>query len=157
MTFLIGRREWCALPAFDLPYLKAKVDTGARTSALHATDITPFMRDGHEWVRFAVHPLRKSPEVVRWCEARVLRKKRVRSSNARTEERYMIATRLILGDRQADIELSLTCRRAMIYRMLLGRQALIACGAVVDPAQRVVLGMIKKATISAAYAPSLGR
>lgn len=119
----LGWEEWVALPELGLPALKAKVDTGARTSALHAFDIEPFgPNSGH--VRFAIHPIPGREDVTIACSAPVKDRREILSSNGEAEHRYIVETDLMLGDRRWPIEVSLTDRGAMSYRMLLGRQAL---------------------------------
>jgi ribosomal protein S6--L-glutamate ligase len=120
----LGWEEWVALPALGLPALRAKVDTGARTSALHAFDIEPFGPPHALHVRFTVEPVPGRPEVRVTCAAPVIDRRLVTSSNGESEHRFVIETELGLGDRRWPIEVSLTDRSAMTARMLLGRQAL---------------------------------
>lgn len=119
-----GWREWVALPKLGIDRIKAKLDTGARSSALHAYRIERFDRDGEPYVAFFVHPIqrRRKPEIR--CEAPLLDVRTVTSSNGQREDRYVIETSLKLGVRTWPIELTLTNRDEMSYRMLLGRQAL---------------------------------
>ncbi|MEM8554280.1 MAG: 30S ribosomal protein S6--L-glutamate ligase [Pseudomonadota bacterium] len=123
-TFRLGWEEWVGLPNLGLPALKAKVDTGARTSALHAFDIEPFGPVSQPRVRFGVHPIPGRDDVVIPCSAPVADRREVTSSNGETELRYVIATQIDIGGRSWPIEMTLTNRGAMAYRMLLGRQAL---------------------------------
>ena len=120
----LGWEEWVALPALGLPALKVKVDTGARTSALHAFDIEPFGPARAAHVRFAVHPIPGREDVTIACSAPIRDRREVMSSNGETEHRFVIETDLALGDRRWPIEVSLTDRGALSHRMLLGRQAL---------------------------------
>lgn len=130
----IGWREWVGLPEFDVSRIKAKVDTGARTSAIHAFRIRPFERDDEAWVSFELHPLQRDSADPIACEARVVDRRRIRSSNGRTEWRYVIRTPLEIGGRRWPIELTLAKRDEMGFRMLLGRTALRR-RVVIDPAK----------------------
>jgi ribosomal protein S6--L-glutamate ligase len=129
----LGWEEWVALPLLGLPAIKAKVDTGARTSALHAHFVEPFWLRRSRRVRFGVHPIPRRADIEVLCTAPVVDERMVTSSNGDREKRFVIATPIRIGDRQWDIEVTLTNRDAMSYRMLIGRQA-IAGGVLVDPA-----------------------
>lgn len=119
----IGWREWAALPELGVGAVKAKVDTGARSSALHAFAVERFRRRGRDWVRFAVHPVQRSavPEIR--AEAPLLGERRVRNSGGVEELRPVIRTDVVVGDARWPIELTLTSRDEMGFRMLLGRSA----------------------------------
>lgn len=121
---ILGWEEWVSLPGLSLPAIKAKVDTGARTSALHAVAIEPFGTDKNPQVRFIMHPDPADPTVEVVCSAKVLDRRTVTSSNGSTELRYIIAGNIKVGGKTWPIELSLTNRETMGYRMLLGRSAL---------------------------------
>ena len=131
--FILGWEEWVALPELRLPAIKAKVDTGARTSALHAYFVEPCGTSRKPMVRFGVHPIPRRSDVEVVCTASVVDRRHVASSNGERENRYVISTLLSIGSRQWPIEVTLTNRDTMSYRMLLGRQA-IAEGILVDPA-----------------------
>lgn len=131
LTF--GWEEWLSLPDLALPAIKAKVDTGARTSAIHALDIEPFGPIHRPRVRFVVQPLPYSSEVEVVCSADLVDRREVTSSNGDTELRFVISTPVVVAGRVYPIEVSLTNREGMAYRMLLGRQALEVMGAYVDP------------------------
>ncbi len=121
---IIGWREWCALPDLELPGILAKIDTGAKTSSLHAFRIKNFQRDGEDWLRFYVHPVQRHrlPEVV--CEARLADERTVTSSNGKSEYRPVIITRFKMGRLTFKTELTLSNRDDMGFRMLIGRRAL---------------------------------
>ncbi|SFI77717.1 30S ribosomal protein S6--L-glutamate ligase [Celeribacter neptunius] len=123
-AFALGWEEWAALPALGLPALKIKVDTGAKTSALHAFDIEPFGKADTPKVRFNIHPVPGREDITISCSADVVDRREVTSSNGETELRYVIATEITIGDRSWPIEITLTNRTNMAYRMLLGRQAI---------------------------------
>jgi hypothetical protein len=137
---LIGWREWIHLPdLLDGGWIKAKVDTGARTSALHAWDVERFDRDGAAWVRFSLHPRQHDDEHVVQAEARLVEEREVRSSNGEVEVRPVVETTLALGGERYVIELTLTKRDQMGFRMLLGRTGM-ARHLLVDPGSSYLLG-----------------
>jgi len=120
----IGWREWLALPDWGVEAIKAKIDTGARTSALHAFDIETFERDGVAQARFAIHPWQDSSSDVVVVEAPLLERRQVRSSSGTARERPVVLTTMELAGRREPIEVTLTRRDEMGFRMLIGRQAL---------------------------------
>ncbi|CAN5449266.1 ATP-dependent zinc protease [soil metagenome] len=122
--FLVGWREWLALPDLGIPGIKAKVDTGARTSALHTHDYTIFDGDRGECVRFHIHPLVRRPEIEITCEAPLLDRRQVKDSGGHPEDRPFIETTARIGRFEWKIQMSLTSREGMKFRMLLGRTAL---------------------------------
>lgn len=121
--FMLGWEEWVALPDLGLPSVKAKVDTGARTSALHADRIEAFGPASAPMVRFIVHPVPGREDILVTCSCLVAGRREVTSSNGDRETRFVVSTRVTIGEREWPIELTLTNRANMSYRMLLGRQA----------------------------------
>ena len=134
-----GWREWVGLPELGIDWLKAKIDTGARTSSLHAFDVVEFERDGEEWVRFTVHPWQDSIDDAVVHEARVHDRRAVRSSSGHTEHRIVITMPVRLVGRDVEAEITLTNRDEMGFRMLIGREALRQ-GFLVDPARSFLGG-----------------
>lgn len=121
---LIGRDEWCQLPQLNIPFIKAKVDTGAKTSALHAVNISPLKKSGGDYVAFQVYPLQGNNKIVVECEAPIVDERYITSSNGQRERRYVICTQLKLKEYEWEIELTLSNRDPLRYRMLLGREAI---------------------------------
>lgn len=136
---IIGSEEWCSFPDLDIPFIKARVDSGAKTSAIHATNIVPFSRNGEDWVKFDVNPLQNNTKLVRHCEAKLIDKRIVKSSSGYREQRYVIRTDLKIGSNSFVIEITLANRDSMGFRMLLGREAMVG-KMIVDPEEKYLLG-----------------
>ncbi len=136
---IVGSEEWCSFPALNIPAIKARIDSGAKTSALHAINIVPFDRDDEKWVKFDVNPLQNNGKTIIHCEAKVVDKRIVKSSSGTRESRFVIKTNINFGNSAWDIELTLTNRDSMGYRMLLGREAMSG-RILVDPEQHFLLG-----------------
>lgn len=135
----LGWREWVSLPELGVDDIKAKIDTGARTSALHAFHAKPFVKDGQQRIRFGVHPVQRHrhPDIL--CEAPLIGERIVISSNGQHELRFVITTKLRIGAYSWTIEMTLADRDQMGFRMLLGRQAL-AGRFLVDPGSSYKFG-----------------
>lgn len=147
----IGWREWAGLPEIGIPVIKAKADTGARTSCLHAFEIKPFKRDGETWVRFMVQPLQGKKKLIVQCEAKVIARRMVSDSGGHREQRYVIATMLCIGEQNWPIEMTLSNRATMRFRMLLGRKAM-AGKVKVDPDGSFLQGHLTTAHAREIYA-----
>ncbi len=136
---MLGWREWVALPELKLANIKAKIDTGARSSALHAFAIEPYRKGGQRWVMFAIHPLQKSSDMAIECHAEVKDRRIVTDSGGHKQRRYVIETQLILGQSVVRAEMTLTNRDTMRFRMLLGRTAMDA-RFIIDPGASYLQG-----------------
>jgi hypothetical protein len=121
---IIGWREWVGLPGLQTPWIKAKIDTGARSSSLHAFDVEVFERSGRDWVRFAVHPWQRSDDDAVAVEAEVIDWRSIKSSSGQSDERPVIRTDLRIGEDTHMVEVTLARRDEMGFRMLVGREAL---------------------------------
>lgn len=135
----IGWREWVDLPDLGLQDIKVKVDTGARTSALHAFDVESFHDGGQHRVRFSMHPLHRRDDAVQVCEADVVDERVVTNSGGQRESRFVIATTLAFAHERWPVEMTLTARDDMMFRMLLGRTAMNG-RFVVDPGRSYLMG-----------------
>ncbi|CAM3512717.1 30S ribosomal protein S6--L-glutamate ligase [Flavobacterium gelidilacus] len=136
---IVGCEEWCSLPAIGIPTIKARVDSGAKTSALHAINIKTYSKDNQEWVKFDINPIQNNAKALIHCEAQLVDQRIVKSSSGFREKRYVISTNVSLGGKTWEIELTLTNRDSMGFRMLLGREAMSG-RVMVDPEQKFVLG-----------------
>ena len=134
----VGWREWASLPSLGIDAIKIKVDTGARTSALHAFEVNTFERDGVEWVRFRIHPLQDNAELELTCESPVVARRQVSDSGGHREVRLVICTLIEFAGQSRMIEVTLTDRESMKFRMLLGRTAMEDIS--VDPSASFLLG-----------------
>ncbi|MFY7758590.1 MAG: RimK/LysX family protein, partial [Flavobacterium stagni] len=136
---ILGSEEWCGFPGLGLPSIKARVDSGAKTSALHAINIMPFQKEGETWVKFDINPIQKNQKTIIHCEAKLVDKRIVKSSSGYREQRFVIQTELKIGEDSWIAEVTLTNRDSMGFRMLLGREAMSG-RILVDPEQKYLLG-----------------
>jgi ribosomal protein S6--L-glutamate ligase len=147
---ILGSEEWCSFPELGIPTIKARVDSGAKTSALHAINIAPFKNEGQNWVRFDINPIQNNVKTVIHCEAPLVDKRVVKSSSGFREERYVIQTNLEIGNTNWNIEMTLTNRDSMGFRMLLGREAMSG-RVLVDPEQQYLLGQPTNDSLKEVY------
>ncbi|EDL56019.1 RimK/LysX family protein, partial [Gimesia maris] len=147
---IIGSEEWCAFPDLGLPAIKARVDSGAKTSSIHAFNVQKFRRQGETWVSFEVHPLQNNRRIVVRCERPIVDKRVVKSSSGISETRYVILATLKIGDQAWEIELTLANRDSMGYRMLLGREAMSG-RMLVDPAISFCMGQVSSENLDQHY------
>lgn len=139
----LGWREWVGLPDIGIKQIKAKVDTGARTSALHAFELRPYTENGRDRVEFRIHPIQKDLDTVITCNADIIDTRTVTDSGGHKEDRFVIGTTLRIGKHAWPIEMTLTSRDDMLFRMLLGRTA-IKNRAQVNPARSYLVGKKKR-------------
>ncbi len=136
---VIGWREWVSLPDLNIPAVKAKIDTGARTSALHAFNIQEYEADSRKMIRFDIRPLQRRKKLILHCVSPLLEQRMVSDSGGHWERRYVILTPVMLGGKSWPIEITLTHRDTLKFRMLLGRTALRG-HYLVDPEQSYLTG-----------------
>lgn len=139
----LGWREWVSLPDLGIRRINAKIDTGARTSSLHALNLRCYCEDERQRVEFTVHPSRRDNEIVTTCHADILDIRTVKDSGGHCEERIVIETLLSIGTAAWPIEVALTARDSLRYRMLLGRTA-VRGRARVDPASSYLVDLGKQ-------------
>jgi len=138
----LGWREWAALPDLCLPAIKVKVDTGARTSALHAFYTEKYRLDSVDMVKFLIHPIQRNFDFQVECHAPLVDFREVSDSGGHREMRYVIETSIVIGNSNWPIEITLTNRDNMRFRMLLGRRAMEA-RAVIEPGASYLNGKLK--------------
>jgi hypothetical protein len=121
---MLGWREWVALPEFGIAQIKAKIDTGARSSALHTVTLEPYRKGSENWLMFTVQPKQKQSEELIECHAPIKDRRLVSDSGGHKQRRYVIETQLLFGQQLIQAEITLTNRDSMRFRMLLGRTAI---------------------------------
>jgi ribosomal protein S6--L-glutamate ligase len=148
---ILGSEEWCSFPEMGIPTIKARVDSGAKTSALHAINIAPFIKNDSNWVKFDINPIQNNLKTVIHCEAPLVDKRIVKSSSGFREQRYVIQSKLKIGDEESwPIEMTLTNRDSMGFRMLLGREAMSG-RVLVDPEKKYLLGQPTQESLKELY------
>jgi ribosomal protein S6--L-glutamate ligase len=147
---IVGSEEWCSFPSLSIPAIKARVDSGAKTSSLHAFNIQAFTRNSQAWVSFEIHPIQNDRKTTVRCESPVVDRRYVKSSSGSREKRYVISAPVQVGGDIWEIELTLTNRDSMGYRMLLGREAMSG-RMLVDPASSFCLGELALNEIAQLY------
>lgn len=149
---IIGSEEWCSFDEYGIPAIKARVDSGAKTSSIQANNIKVLHKNGEEWVRFEVNPIQDNRSISMVCKAKVHQRRLVKSSTGISEERFVIKTPITLGEETFEIELTLANRDGMEFRMLLGRQALIN-RYIVNPSEGYLLTQISEQELKDKYKP----
>ena len=147
--FMVGWKEWAKLPGLNIPFIKVKIDTGAKTSALHAYDLQVVKQDGKTYAKFSIHPIQRNDSVIIHCSSEIIDFRMIKSSNGIKEARYVIWTPIQIGNQIWDIETTLTNRDIMNHRMLLGRKAMQDI--LVHPAITFHQGKVSKRRLMAAY------
>ncbi len=147
---IVGSEEWCTFPSLKIPAIKARVDSGAKTSSIHASNIQSFTRNGQTWVSFEVYPIQYDRKTVVRCETPVIDRRYVKSSSGSREKRFVINAPVNIGSDIWEIQLTLTNRDSMGYRMLLGREAMSG-RMLVDPDASFVLGEKSQNEITKLY------
>lgn len=147
----IGWKEWFSLDCLGLPAIKGKIDTGAKTSALHAFNIESFYLEDVEYVKFKIHPLQKNKKLERTCFARVVDRRMVSDSSGKKEKRFVIKSDVKIGSKIIRIDLTLTNRDSMAFRMLLGRDAVKQAKRLVDVSKSFLCGAKKHSEVLKLY------
>lgn len=147
---VVGSEQWCSFSGFSIPVIKARVNSGAKTSTIHAFNIQSFNRNGQAWVSFEVHPIQNDSKITTHYENPIVDRRYVKSSNGNREKRFVISEPVLIGGDIWEMKLTLTNRDIMGYRMLLGREAKSG-RMLVDPADNLLLGELTNSEISQLY------
>lgn len=137
---LVGWREWFSLPELGLPAVRAKIDTGAKTSSLHAFNIKIIKKGEDRFAQFDIHPMPKHKNITVTCRAPLVDRRFVTDSGGHREKRYVIKTPIMVNDKLYNIEITLADRETMVFRMLIGRQAMQTANIAVIPSKSHLLG-----------------
>lgn len=149
---IIGNQEWCSFKELNIPAIKARIDSGAKTSSIQAANIQTFKKNSELWVRFEVQPLQDNRSIVVECEAKVIDTRLIKSSSGISEKRYVILSTLQLGTQSWNIELTLANRDNMEYKMLLGREAM-ENKIIVNPSKSFLMGSKDDEIVNEIYQP----
>jgi ribosomal protein S6--L-glutamate ligase len=147
----IGWKEWFSFKDLGLPYIKGKIDTGAKTSSLHAFNIKTFKKSGKKYVQFDIHPIQNNKAITKTCKAPIIDYRYVSDSSGKKEKRYVIESCLTIGKTSIFIEITLANRDTMAFRMLLGREAIKKAEMLVDVNKSFLQGSIKKSSALKSY------
>ncbi len=147
---IIGSEEWCEFSQLGIPAILARIDSGAKTSSIQATNIKLLRRNDEDWVSFVVHPLKRNSSISVTCSAKLVDKRSIKSSIGISEERLIINTSITIGKESFDIELSLANRSTMAFKMLLGREAM-ANRYLINPAQKCLQNAYTKKELLEKY------
>lgn len=149
---IIGNQEWCTFPELKIPAIRARIDSGAKTSSIQATEIKLIKKNDDSWVRFVVNPLQRNEEIKLVCRAKLVGKRSIKGSFGIAEERLIIKSPITIGEDTFDIELSLANRNTMEFRMLLGRDS-ISGRYIINPATKHVQQEYTRKELNAMYKP----
>lgn len=147
---IIGREEWCTFSDLEIPAILARIDSGAKTSSIQATEIELVETNGEKWVKFVVHPIQKNIDIRVHCKAKLIDTRSIKGSFGISEDRFIIKTAITIGEETFEIEFSLANRNTMEFRMLLGREA-IKGRYLINPAERYVQKRYTKKQILKLY------
>lgn len=141
---IVGSEEWCAFNQLNIPAIYARVDSGAKTSSIQATDIKLIKKNEEDWVNFVVYPMQRNTSIKVFCSSKVVDKRSIKGSFGISEERLIIKEPVTIGENTFEIELSLANRNTMSFKMLLGREALSNLYLINPAAKQLQKKMLKK-------------
>ena len=147
---LIGSQEWCSFENLNIPSIKARIDSGAKTSSIQSTNIKKFKKGKETWVSFDVNPIQDNLSIVVHCESKIVDVRIVKSSSGITDKRFVIMEKVQIGNNSFEIELTLANRDGMDFRMLLGREAM-KDRFIVDPSKHYLTSQITDEELEKKY------
>ena len=151
---IIGSQEWCSFEGLNIPSIKARIDSGAKTSSIQSTNIKKFKKGKESWVSFDVNPIQDNLSIVVHCESKICDVRIVKSSSGITSKRFVIKEKVTIGDQSYEIELTLANRDGMDFRMLLGREAMKK-RFIVDPSKNFMIAKVSEEELENKYSPLL--